>query len=143
MIETGANPVKVRRDEYLVHDFPAEMSTEKFKQYQNKEIQPIFFTKIEKGSLTKELGIGMGPLKDLKTLFESSISTLLESFVISRLSCFLLAKFLVGHSADFRIFSSLKKFDLFHFLSCILRVMENQFTKEFFFILSGISAIKC
>jgi hypothetical protein len=78
-MEMGVNSVRVRRGEYLIHDFLALMKTEDFRRNKNKFIGVTFQNRNENGSLSQELGIGVGPLKDL-------LSTLLEKLVYTRLS---------------------------------------------------------
>lgn len=72
--------VVIRRGQYLVHDFIAKMRTSEFNLHRNKLIDVTFLMQNENGTqITQELGVGVGPLKDL-------MSTLVEQFVLNRLS---------------------------------------------------------
>uniref|UniRef100_A0A0P6FKM3 Uncharacterized protein n=1 Tax=Daphnia magna TaxID=35525 RepID=A0A0P6FKM3_9CRUS len=79
VLENGKNMVVIRRGQYLVHDFIAKMRTSEFNLHRNKLIDVTFLMQNENGTQTQELGVGVGPLKDL-------MSTLVEQFVLNRLS---------------------------------------------------------
>lgn len=78
-MDTGSNAILVRKGEFVVHDFLAHLNTEKFKRSKNGIMDVVFGFRNANGTVNRELGIGVGPLKDL-------MSTLLDRFVLIRLS---------------------------------------------------------
>ena len=79
VVAIGSNQVLIRRGEYLVNDFLEQLNSELFKRNKQRNMDVVFCSRDANGTVTRECGKGIGPLKDL-------MSTLLDRFVFIRLS---------------------------------------------------------